>query len=121
MAGIKDKLWKRRFRPWQACDTLMGSAVFQALIEQALLQVHTAFVGSVVRVNGNMATIQPLDMVKSAGGAAKKQAIIENCPVLQTVFCVCAERNISETRNGAVAVPVSGHHELTDAVVVGIL
>ncbi len=30
-----------------------------------------------------------------------------------TVFCVCAERNISETRNGAVAVPVSGHHELT--------
>ena len=141
MAGIKDKLWERRFRPWQACDTLMGSAVFQALIEQALLQVHTAFVGSVVRVNGNMATIQPLDMVKSAGGAAKKQAIIENCPVLQsavkftalnpaavrsvqpgdTVFCVCAERNISETRNGAVAVPVSGHHELTDAVVVGIL
>lgn len=119
----------------------MSNAVFQALIEQALLKVHTAFVGRVVRVGGNMATIQPLDMVKSVGGAAKKQAIIENCPVLQNavkftalnpaavrsiqpgdiVLCVCAERNIAETRNGMNVVPVSGHHELTDAVVVGIL
>ncbi len=54
----------------------MGSAVFQALIEQALLQVHTAFVGSVVRVNGNMATIQPLDMVKSAGGGKRNRRLL---------------------------------------------
>ncbi len=107
MAGIKDKLWKRRFRPWQACDTLMGSAVFQALIEQALLQVHTAFVGSVVRVNGNMATIQPLDMVKSAGGAAKKQAIIENCPVLQKSGVFSQEiRYFVYARNGIFPKPV---------------
>lgn len=38
-----------------------------------------------------------------------------------TVFCVCAERDISETRKGKFALPVKGRHMLSDAVIVGKL
>lgn len=36
------------------------------------------------------------------------------------VFCVCADRNIAETRRGSFATPPQGHHSITDAVVVGL-
>lgn len=36
-------------------------------------------------------------------------------------YCVCADRDISQTKNGEMAVPIPGHHELKDAVVVGVL
>ena len=38
-----------------------------------------------------------------------------------TVFCVCAERDITETRKGKFALPVKGRHMLSDAVIVGKL
>lgn len=111
------------------------------MIEQALLQVHTGFIGKVTGVNGKLASVQPLNMVKAVGGQPKKQAVIPNCPVLDgavkfislepavarrvqagdTVYCVCADRDISETRAGAFATPVPGHHTMAGAVVVGIL
>lgn len=127
------------------------------MIDQALLQVHTGFCGKVVSVNGNLATVQPLNMIKETGGQPKQQAPIPNCPILQnakkfvkkeiqttisgdpshrhtitgweisdvalgdTVYCVCADRDISETRNGAFATPVTGHHSLDGAVIVGVL
>lgn len=135
----------------------MNGTVIQELMEQALLQVHTAFVGKVISVNGSLASVQPLNMVKAIGGQPQKQAVIPNCPVLQnarkfvrvsrptssggspshmhtvsmwdivqpepgdTVFCVCADRDISETRTGSFATPVAGHHSLAGAVVVGVL
>lgn len=37
------------------------------------------------------------------------------------VFCVCADRNIAETRGGNVTTPPQGHHSINDAVVVGLL
>ena len=38
------------------------------------------------------------------------------------VFCVCADRDISETKNGNMATPsVARHHNQSDAVIVGIL
>ena len=46
----------------------MNGSVFNAMIEQALLQVHTGFIGKVVSVDGNLATVQPLNMVKPVGG-----------------------------------------------------
>lgn len=36
------------------------------------------------------------------------------------VFCVCADRNIAETRGGNVTTPPQGHHSINDAVVVGL-
>ena len=36
------------------------------------------------------------------------------------VFCVCADRNIAETRGGSLATPPQGHHSINDAVVVGL-
>lgn len=119
----------------------MKGTVFQEMIEQALLQVHTGFFGKVIGVSGNLATVQPLHMVKPMGGPSQKQAVIPNCPVLDsavkftslspaavrrvqtgdTVYCVCADRDITETRTGAFATPVAGHHSLSGAVVVGIM
>ena len=117
----------------------MKGTVFQGMIEQALLQVHTGFFAKVTAVSGNLATVQPLNLVKAVGGQAQKQAVIPNCPVLDsavkflslspatvrrvqagdTVYCVCADRDISETRTGSFATPIPGHHTLDGAVVVG--
>lgn len=79
--------------------------------------------------------------MKAVGGQAIPQAIIEHCPVLQSAvkietinpvsirtiqagdiaYCVCADRDISETQTGAMVTPVAGHHMINDAVIVGIL
>lgn len=119
----------------------MKGTIFNEMIEQALLQVHTGFFGKVVSISGNLATVQPLNMIKATGGQPQKQAVIPNCPVIDsavkftslspaavrrvqagdTVYCVCADRDITETRTGAFATPVAGHHSLAGAVVVGIV
>lgn len=119
----------------------MKGTIFNEMIEQALLQVHTGFFGKVVSISGNLATVQPLNMIKAAGGQPQKQAVIPNCPVIDSavkftslspavvrrvqagdiVYCVCADRDITETRTGAFATPVAGHHSLAGAVVVGII
>ena len=123
------------------------SNFIQIAINNALMQTHTAFCGKVLSVSGNYAKVQPLNMVKAIGGKAQKQAPIPKVPILQpthkatvkysgktceveyecdikagdTVFCVCAERDITETRKGKFALPVNGRHMLSDAVIVGKL
>ena len=37
------------------------------------------------------------------------------------VVCLCADRDISETRHGNFAVPPVGHHDMSSSVIVGIL
>ena len=122
-----------------------GSNVIQTMIENALLRTHTAFLGKVISVSGGYAKVQPLNMVKAVGGKAQKQAVIPDVPILKpnykmsvtykgegcsesyvcdiekgdTVFCVCAERDITETKKGKFALPVQGRHMLSDAVIVG--
>jgi len=109
--------------------------VIQGLINNALMVTHTAFCGKVISVKGNLAKVQPLNMVKAKGGNAQKQAVLTDVPILQptykadgytcnikagdTVYCVCAERDITETRKGKFALPVQGRHMLSDAVIVG--
>ena len=102
--------------------------LIQGMINNALMQTHTAFCGKVISVNGSFAKVQPLNMVKAIGGNAQKQAVIPNVPILKhvtgvavgdTVFCVCAERDITETRKGNYDLPVHGRHMLSDAVIVG--
>lgn len=95
-------------------------------------------------------TVQPLARIKAYGKKAKNQTVISNVPILlharvkkielhcnpdtheitaektyieagDIVFCVCGDRDISETVNGSFATPPQGHHNIKDAVVVGIL
>lgn len=37
------------------------------------------------------------------------------------VFCVCADRDITEARNGKNTTPSIGHHSISDCVIVGVL
>lgn len=37
------------------------------------------------------------------------------------VFCVCADRNITEAKKGVLSTPQIGHHSMSDSVIVGIL
>ena len=37
------------------------------------------------------------------------------------VVCVCADRDISSSKNGTVALPAIGSHSLSDSIIVGIL
>lgn len=102
--------------------------VFKGMINNALMQTHTAFCGKVISVSGRTAKVQPLNMIKAVGGSAKKQAVIPDVPILQhvgevykgdTVYCLCAERDITETRKGIFALPVLGRHMLSSAVIIG--
>ncbi len=137
--------------------------VIDDIIEDKLMNLHTAYIGKVLSFDGSKATIQPLSMIKQYGKTAEKQSVIANAPVLHSarykiktemrtcgisttggiscslqteqrshlvleplavgdiVFCVCAERDITEAKKGIIATPQFGHHSLSDSVVVGIL
>lgn len=123
----------------------VATNVIQNMIDNALMRTHTAFCAKVLSVSGDMAKIQPLNMVKVAGGNAQKQAVITDVPILKpsyknkvtynnsvcqvstecdikvgdTVFCLCAERDITETRKGNFSVPAKGKHMINDAVIIG--
>lgn len=116
--------------------------------EEALLNMHTAFIGIVVGMNGEKkAKVQPLNLIKQYGEKPTKQAVLTDVPILEhvkhieiystaghdghvrlkpieagdIVFCVCSDRDISQTRKGKSALPALGHHEIKDAVIVGCL
>lgn len=126
------------------------------LIEQKLMDLHTAFIGKVVGVGGGKATVQPLSLMKQYGKPAVQQAVVKDVPILKSVykielyevefnnsnhpthkhgghvrlipiqegdivFCMCADRDISSTQDGAMALPAAGRHEIKDAVIVGVL
>ena len=37
------------------------------------------------------------------------------------VYCVCADRDITQTKKGNFALPALGHHNLTDAVIIAVV
>lgn len=53
-------------------------------LEQALLQLHTAFLGRVVSFNesAGTASVQPLTLTQPVGGNAIKQPLLKDIPVL---------------------------------------
>lgn len=131
----------------------ISGTVLNSLVEQRLLNLHTAFFAKVINVKGNTAKIQPLNMVKASGKNAQKQAVM-TVPILQTVkkfkevtrtltisgtkysfkvleadsisagdtvLCICGERDITETKKGRFALPSTGHHRISDAVIIGCM
>lgn len=115
----------------------MNLKYFENLVEQKLLGLHTCYLAKVLSVNGSYANIQPLSLIKSVGGSAKRQTVISNVPISQTVlFCadqngdelrdrvaivICAERDISQTRKGVFALPSLRRHSLSDSVIIGVI
>lgn len=126
-----------------------ASKTINTLIEQKLLSLHTAYFATVISVNGNIAKIQPLNMIKATGSTAKKQAVL-TVPILKnvrkfstekikindveitvpkvdtievgdTVYCLCGERDITETKKGKFAIPPTGHHRISDSIIVGVI
>lgn len=101
------------------------------LVEEKLLNLHTAFIGKVVSVqSAYLCTVQPLDKTKAYGKTAKQYAVITRVPVLRhvgavhagdIVLCVCAERDISSAVKGQSTTPPVGHHQIKDAIVVGVI
>lgn len=123
--------------------------VINDLIDQKLLSLHTAYFAKVISVEGSSAKIQPLNMIKEKGEDAQQQAVL-TVPILQNVkklssqtvtingssvkvakvtdiekddivYVLCAERDITETKRGNIAVPALGHHRMSDSVIVGVI
>lgn len=100
-------------------------------INQKLLGLHTCYLATVLSVNSNTATVQPLAMIKAVNQPEKKQAVIENIPILKhcledvqqgvTVVCACMERDITQTKHGRFALPSLRHHSLSDSIVIGVI
>ena len=115
----------------------MNLNFFENFVEQKLLGLHTLYLAKVISVKKNnsniivSATVQPLSLIKAYGENAKKQAIIENVPILShvrsgitagaTVCCGCMERDITQTRNGKFALPSLRRHSLSDSIIIGVL
>lgn len=110
---------------------------FNNLVEQKLLTTHTCYLGKITRVNGSYADVQPLSLIKAVSDAnGKKQALVPNVPISQTVLRVladgeslvgaivivmCAERDITQTRKGNFALPSLRRHSLSDSIIIGYL
>lgn len=60
----------------------MGNMKFiDNAIDQRMKDLHTAYLGKVISVNGDTATVQPLGLIKEYGGTPKKQAVVQNVPI----------------------------------------
>lgn len=101
----------------------------EQIVDSKLNTLHTAFFAKVVTVSPEI-SVQPLHLIKQKGRPVQRQAIITGVPVLRhvgsikagdTVFCVCAEREIGQTQNGTYVLPVIGRHNIGDAVIVGVI
>lgn len=141
----------------------MGN-ILNDMMEEKLLNMHTAFIGKVVSVSSpDICSVMPLDKIKAYGKAAKSQGVISRVPVMRhvrrytlvkqslsvsegtispskhptkdneghlrvepikagdLVLCICCDRNIASSSKGMSTTPPVGHHQLSDAVVVGLL
>ena len=129
----------------------MGAEKFvDNFIENKLLALHTAYLAKVLSVSGNTAKIQPLGLTKEIGEKAMKQSVLTAVPIMQTVkkfkiktipvgdhtwsgyqpfpieagdiaVCICCERNITDAKKGRNVLPPSGHHNMSDSIIIGVL
>lgn len=122
------------------------SRTINEMINQRLLDTHTNYLGKIISLKFNKATIQPLSMYKAYGAKAQKQSIITDIPILypykmvyvvdkvteelikmeqitintgDVVLCSVCERDITEAKKGDINVPTAGrHHNLSDSILI---
>lgn len=126
-------------------ETNAFTGAVKSIVDQRLMDAHTNYLGSIVSLDINKATIQPLNMVKIYGQKAQKSAVISDVPVLMpykyvytvnkqtkevlnieqkeleegdTVFCGVCDRDITEAKKGSIAATSNRHHSLSDSVVI---
>ena len=88
----------------------MGNLGFvDQMIEKRLMDLHCAYIGRVISIDGDTATVQPLGLTKTSGSDARAQAVVSNVPIAcpyklstKTIEYVDSEGN---TRSQTVAVP----------------
>ena len=104
--------------------------VTEQMLNNKLLALHTAYLAKVVLVDENTAKIQPLGMTKAYGKAAQKQSPLSKVPIIKSalpvtkgdiVVCICCERNITEAKKGNNVLPPTGHHSMSDSIIIGVL
>ena len=116
----------------------MNVSYFKNLVEQKLLSLSTVYLARVLNheANADSCNIQPLSLIKAVGGEAKKQAVIQNVPISQSVLgalgdgktlkgvvaiVACCERDSNQTRKNEYALPSFRHHSKSDSIVIGCL
>lgn len=124
-----------------------ASKFIDGKIEDKLLNLHTAYIGKVISVKNNKATIQPLHKTKEKGCLAEKYPIIEDVPICSypmeimqpstnghektviegklkiesgnVVLCIACERSIDDGLSGNVYTPLTKkRHSMNDSVIV---
>lgn len=126
-------------------ETNVFTKVIKSIIDQRLMDMHTNYMASIVSIDINKATVQPLNMVKVYGQKAQKSAVISGIPILMpykyvykvdkltnevkkieqeeievgdTVYCGVCDRDITEAKKGNMAAMTNRHHNLSDSVVI---
>lgn len=103
---------------------------FDSFIENKLLSLHTAYLAKVLSVSGKTAKIQPLGLTQEIGEKAMKQSVLSAVPFTKQVenlakgdiaVVICCERNITEAKKGKNVLPPSGHHNMSDSIIIGVL
>lgn len=51
----------------------------------------------------------------------RKHIVLVAPEIGDIVCCLCCERDITETKTGKEALPAPGHHQIHDAIIVGVL
>ena len=89
--------------------------VFDNMMEEKLLNLHTGFIGKIVSMNGaDRCSVQPLDKIKAYGKEAKSQAMITNVPVANHVrrySLVQQGLSVQDTFTGGGTITPSSHPE----------
>lgn len=61
---------------------------FENMMNNKLLNLHTAYLAKVISTNGKTAKIQPLGLTKAYGETAQKQSVLSSVPILQSAHKV---------------------------------
>ncbi len=74
-------------------------SVFESIVEEKLLGVHTAYIAKIISTNGKTAKIQPLGNIKAYGKSAKKQSPLSNVPILQSAAFKMKAKSVEHVTN----------------------
>lgn len=94
---------------------IIESARFK-LVEETITYVSDVSISTSASSDGYVTSVSP-NVTK------KSKTIIVKKPLASgdIVMCVCADRDITDAKNGKNSLPAIGHHSMSDSVIVGIL